>query len=488
MAGNTSRPSRRKILRGLALSPLFGVGGQQAAAMESPDLHIYAAQKAAELTQGQQIELGLLVPHGSGANVNPVIEAFWAATGVKVVPIETPVDDINVRLTLDALSGAGTYDLALPATFGLPDLVSAGAIIALSQYAERHEPQRFRDGILYPTGDSFDGEIYGFQTDGDAYVMFYHKDLLEDEAEQAAFADRFGYPLARPLTWSELDQQIAFFNRPDEGLSGGLLFRTPSYVTWEWWVRFHAKGYWPLSADLEPQIASDEGVLALEELIRVTEHLSPDTATLGLFENWERYSKGDVYCNIGWGGSQKYFNSKTSAMRGRMIFGPTPGGLVEDKLLLTPYFNWGWNYVVTSQSSHPELAYLFALFASSSEMSTLSVSQPDGFFDPFRPEHYEDARIRDTYSDAFLEVHSESMQNAIPDLYLAHQGEYFQVLSEWLNRSLRREVSPQDALRRVSDHWALTSVRTGLEKQKERWARLRQKYPEDVRNRLRDYG
>ena len=29
---------------------------------------------------------------------------------------------------------------------------------------------------------------------------------------------------------------------------------------------------------------------------------------LGLFENWERFSKGDIYCNIGWGGSQKYFN------------------------------------------------------------------------------------------------------------------------------------------------------------------------------------
>lgn len=82
----------------------------------------------------------------------------------------------------------------------------------------------------------------------------------------------------------------------------------PGYVAWEWWVRFHAKGLWPFSAQMEPQIASDAGVEALEEMIRATEHLCPETSQLGLFANWERYSRGDIYCNIGWGGSQKYLN------------------------------------------------------------------------------------------------------------------------------------------------------------------------------------
>ena len=478
--------TRRDVLIGLAASSSLAVNPTVAKAQSAMALHEYAAQKAVALAAGREINLELLMPDGSGANVNPIIAAFFQATGITVRPIETPVDDINLQLTLDTLTGEGTYDLALPATFGLPDLANSGAIIPLTEYGAKHEPLGFRDGILYPTGDNFDGVTYGFQTDGDAYLMFYHKDLLQNSDEQKRFSDTYGYDLQAPLTWEQLDQQIAFFNRPDDGLAGGLLFRTPNYVAWEWWVRFHAKGIWPMSKDLVPQITGEAGVTALEDLIRVTENLPAETAQLGLFENWERYAKGDIYCNIGWGGTQKHLNGPTSRMRNRMVFGNTPGGLVDGKLLQTPYFNWGWNYVVSSHSPEPEIAYLFALFASGSEMSTLSVQQQAGYFDPFRPEHYNDPLVQKIYSSEFLEVHAHSMQNAIPDLYLAHQGEYFLALSEWLVRALQGDVSPEIALNRVAESWNLISVRSGLERQKERWLQLRGKYPQPLRSQLRD--
>lgn len=479
-------PPRRTFLQGLCAALPAMSSASFARASESIAIHDYAVQQAVQLKGNRDISLDLLLPNGSGANVAPVVTAFTQATGIAIGMTETPVDDINLRLTLDALGGNSTYDLALPATFGIPDLVEADAIIPISAFARNHEPAGFRDDVLYQTGDTFDNEIYGFQTDGDAYVMFFHKDMLESETEQKRFEDAFGYPLAPPETWEQLDQQIKHFHRPDDDLGGGLLFRTPSYVAWEWWVRFHAKGVWPLSEDLVPQINGPEGVAALEELIAVTEYLCSETSTLGLFGNWERYGKGDVYCNIGWGGSQKYLNGPDSNMRGRMVYAPTPGGRIDGKLLQTPYFNWGWNYVVTSQSQEPELAYLFALFASSSQMSTLSVSQRDGYFDPFRPEHYNAPSIQKAYSTDFLAVHFHSMKNAIPDLYLAQQGQYFSALSEWLSRALHKEVSPQQALNRVADNWSLISVRTDFKKQQKRWQELRNKYPKGVSDLLRD--
>lgn len=144
------------------------------------------------------------------------------------------------------------------------------------------------------------------------------------------------------------------------------------------------------------------------------------------------------------GGSQKYLNGAASKMRGNMIYGPKPGGIVDGKLLVSPYFNWGWDYVVTSNSASPEIAYLFALFASTPEMSTLAVRQVDGFFDPFHPEHYEDEDIQAAYSPEFLKVHQQSLLNAIPDLYLKNQGGYFRVLGEWLHRALEKEASPKE--------------------------------------------
>nr|WP_281429842.1 extracellular solute-binding protein [Sulfitobacter faviae] len=233
---------------------------------------------------GSAKTLSVLLPEGSRANLEPVTKVFTERTGVEVDLQEVHVDQINAELMLNSVLGEARYDVALPATFGVADLVAAGAVHALDGFAARYEPPGFRDPMLYQEGDRFDGKTYGFQTDGDAYLMFYHRDMLRDPEEQARYADRFGYPLVQPETWEELDRQIRFFHAPEAGRYGGLLFRTPGYLAWEWWVRFHAKGYWPLSPDMTPQIADDPGVAALEELIAITDCLAPKLRAWGCLE------------------------------------------------------------------------------------------------------------------------------------------------------------------------------------------------------------
>jgi multiple sugar transport system substrate-binding protein len=480
--GRKAQLTRRQVIAKATAYSSAALLPDLALAATDQGLHLDVAHKAKALA-GHDARLTMLIPNGSGANVGPVIAIFKELSGVDVVSREVPVDEINTQLTLDGLGGEADYDLALPATFGIPDLVNNGTIRPLTEYAKQHEPTGFRDDILYSIGDTFDGEIYGFQTDGDAYVMFYNDLLLSDPDEQARYADRYGVELDVPRTWSELDRQMAFFHRPEKEQYGGALFRTPGYLAWEWWVRFHSYGVWPMSPDLEPQIASEAGVAALEDMIRSTEYLYPHARSAGLFENWVEYGKGNTYANIGWGGSQKYLNGPESKLRGNMRFGMTP--CMEEGIAL-PYFNWGWNYVVSATSTQPELAYLFALFASTSDISTLSVQQQGGFFDPFRPEHYGDPVIQKIYSPEFLKVHEQSMKNSIPDLYLAQQGEYFRVLTEWLDAAMNGRAAPEEALKRVATTWSVLNLRAGHEEQKTRWNALRSKYPVAARNTLRD--
>ncbi|MEO0370667.1 MAG: extracellular solute-binding protein [Pseudomonadota bacterium] len=455
-----------------------------ASADDNP-LYRTVARKARALADEGAV-LSILIPHGSEANIRPVIEKFGALSGVEVTSRNVLVDEINTQLMLDGLSGEADYDLALPATFGIPDLADAGVIQPLTAYAAKHEPPGFRDNVLYSIGDTFDDEIYGFQADGDTYVMFYNDLWMSDPSEQKAYGDAHGTALDIPRSWEELDRQMAFFHRPEEDRFGGALFRTPAYLAWEWWVRFHAKGVWPLSEDLEPQIACDEGVAALEDMIRATEFLYPQAQSAGLFENWEHYAKGNTYANIGWGGSQKYLNGPESKLAGNMRFGMTPCAGPSSGMGGMPYFNWGWNYVVSAASRQPELAYLFALFASTSEISTLSVQQPEGYFDPFRPEHYAEPVIQSTYSPEFLEVHGQSLRNSIPDLYLAQQGEYFRVLIEALDSAVNKGTPPEKALAWVETQWSVLNLRTGRQAQTQRWQALRAKYPADTRRTLRD--
>ncbi|MFK7875566.1 MAG: ABC transporter substrate-binding protein [Paracoccaceae bacterium] len=477
--------SRRRLMAMSGAFSLVGLTGRAAYGATDVPLHIEVAEKAKALATPGAI-LKMLIPQGSEANIRPVIEKFQDLSGVKLTTKSIAVDEMNAQLSLDGISGTANYDLALPATFGIPDLASAGVILPLTAYAKYHEPDGFRDDILYSTGDTFDAETYGFQADGDAYVMFYNKDWLEDPTEQARFADQHGHVLEIPRTWEELDRQMAYFHRPEEGRYGGALFRTPGYLAWEWWLRFHAKGIWPLSADLEPQIASDAGIEALEEMMRATQSLYPQARSAGLFENWKHYGAGNTFANIGWGGSQKYLNGPKSKIAGRMLYSLTPSGYVDGVHVNLPYFNWGWNYVVTTASTQPELAYLFALFASTSEISTLAVREQEGYFDPVRSEHYVDPVIQKIYSREFLDVHRKSMENAIPDLYLAQQSEYFQVLSKWLDAAVNGDTNPAEALQRVSTQWSLLNLRVGKASQTARWRELKTKYPQNAQKVFRD--
>ena len=482
-----SRRHFNRALLGIAAAPLLPLGkGYSGAvgAMELSTIHKDAVRTAKQLAAGRGIKLTILLPNGSSANVKPAADAFAAESGVTFDYVEAPVDDINTKMFLETRTTQSNYDLALPATFGIPDLVEAGALASLDEFAGKYEPNDYQKDSLYTIGDYYRGKLYGYQTDGDTYLMFYNKSMMEDPDEKKSFADKNGYPLAVPQTWEQLDAMLAHFHRPEEGRYGGSLFRTPTYLVWEWWTRFHAKGYFPLGDDLTPQINNDAGIAALEELIAASRFLSPGAVSNGLFENWADFAEGNKFCNIGWGGTQKYLNGDKSQVRANLLYSPSPGGMVNGRLLQTAYFNWGWNYTVSSSSKFKELAYLFALFACSPAISTLAVREQGGFFDPFRTNHYDDPEIRKTYTPEFLDAHRESMRNSIPDLYLSGQSQYFDALRTYLTEANDGRISAQTALDTTAKVWRRIHRKIGVKRQREQWQFLKASYPEPARSLL----
>ena len=361
-----------------------------------------------------------------------------------------PLGEINQKVLLEAVSRSGSFDLALPATFGVPDLAESGILVNLDKYAELHEPADFQKDVLYTIGDYYKGSLYGYETDGDTYLMFYNKPWLDNADEQKAFADKLGYPLKVPDTWEELDAMMAFFHRPEKNMFGGTLFRTQYFIAWEWWGRFHAKGFYPLADDLTPQINNEAGVAALEELIAASKYQYAGAKSNGLFENFEAYGQGTAFANIGWGGTQKYLNSDKSKLKGKLAFGLMPGGKVGGELLRAPYFNWGWNYVVSSVSREPEIGYLFSLYATSPAMSTIAVRDVDGYFDPFRGVHYEDQQIREVYTPEFLEVHKGLDAELHSGLLHEGAGRVFRRASRQPDRSGCRNEDRETSARRHS--------------------------------------
>lgn len=171
-------------------------------------------------------------------------------------------------------------------------------------------------------------------------------------------------------------------------------------------------------------------------------------------------------------------------MRGKLAFGDMPGGIVGGELLKTPYFNWGWNYVVNAAGRETEIAYLFSLYACSPVMSTIAVRDIDGYFDPTRGAHYNDVDIIAAYSKDFLDAHRASMGNSIPDLYLKGQGEYFDELRVAIAAADAGTKSPRRALDDCAATWERINRRMGARSQQVQWRFLKSNYPAAVRDRL----
>lgn len=479
--------SRRSVLSALGgYGVLLGAGNAAAGPTLPKDSHKQIAQVAQAGFGGRSHPLSVLYPQGAGANLRPVVQAFEGLTGIRVELIEVGIDMVDADLMLDAMLGEGRFDVALPATYALPDLIASGAILPLDVPAARYAQLAQQRQTLYDVGDHYSGQRYGFQTDGDSYLLFLNGDWLADPVLQNRYSDATGHPLAPPQTWEELDRQMAFFHDPEAQRFGGNLFRIPGYQTWEWWLRLHGKGIWPFASDMTAQVNAEPGVLALEEMIAASAWLDPSAYSQGVFGNADRFARGDVYCTLGWGGSQKRLNAPASAMRGRMVFSQPPGGLLNGQAQQAPYFNWGWSYVLSASSQCSDLGYLFSLFATTPAMSTLAVRQVKGFFDPFLPEHYEDVGIQRAYSKPFLREQRLGLQRAIPDLYLRGQTLYLQALGNNLDHALNGHATPQEALNHTAREWDLITTRIGRDEQAQSWAKLKQKYPPEFQSGLRD--
>jgi len=406
-----------------------------------------------------------MIPDGSQDSLATIAARWTKETGQPVELTIVPVDDINSRMTMDGLTDNLDFDFALPATFGISDLIVAGVVQPFDKLRDTLGMNAREEGSLYSIGDFVGEQRYGFQTDGDVYLMFYRADMLDDTALKASYRDLTNTPLTLPGNWEILDKQMEFFHKPSIGRFGGALFRIPGYLGWEFFARLYDEQGEILTDELEPLFDNDVAEQALENMRRATDFLHPATASAGLFENWSLYKAENIYANIGWGGSQKSFNRPDSPIRGKLRHATLPG-LSERGL---SYFNWGWSYVVPTTATQPELGYLFSRFAVSEQMSTQSVREIGGYFDPFQAIHYDDPEIISAYSKPFLDVHQAAMRLGRRNLVIPGHGAYMASLNRNLSRALNGSLTARQALRIIESEWELTTLEFGREDQIKRW-------------------
>jgi multiple sugar transport system substrate-binding protein len=143
---------------------------------------------------------------------------FTEKTGIEVSLEQAPYDSVVQKLTLDATTKQGTYDVAsLPYEF-LGAFAEQGWIapiddrIAAGAFGPGVDPE----GIipeLWTASSVWREKTYGMPSNSAVMMMFYRKDLFENADEQAAFKAKYGYDLAAPETWAQYRDAAEFFTR-----------------------------------------------------------------------------------------------------------------------------------------------------------------------------------------------------------------------------------------------------------------------------------
>ncbi len=366
-------------------------------------------------------------------------------------------------------------DLTVARTNEFPDLLDQALVEDLTPLLKQFgfqldgaPPQ----GYIRPRLQGFFGDkLVAIPADGDVIVMYLRRDLLEDPAEKAAFRQAYGRELAVPATWSDYDQLVSFFNRPEKGLygvaeqrerAGGWMFWLPRYLS-------QTAPYRKLFDDrLRPLIDSPAGIAATESYVRTVRHSPPDILNDGKDYSYtlSLFMQGKAFASVFTIAGAKLLNSAGSTVRGKFIAVPIPGNRVGDRIVRQNVPIYGNNLVVSSRGTQRKLAFLLSMWLTDPDNSLRTVGVKGGFTDPFRWNHLDDARIRDLYTADALAVFSKEWAIALPPgTGLPGDGDYLNALDQRLWEAASGKVSAAEAMKRTAQDWEKITQRRGREKQ-----------------------
>ena len=411
-------------------------------------------------------------------------------TGIEVKVVEVSTAEMFTKILQDYKSGAGAYDALNVIPAWMPDLVNAGALELLDpwvdKYGFREELQKiaptYRDNQMM-----VDGKIYGFPDDGDVFVMYFRKDIFEDQAVKDAFKAKTGKDLSVPTTWADFDMTGAALTEilKDRNIYGAGLFRQPPYTMFMFQERFRNEGGKFFDADtMKATINSDAGVKVLTDYMAENKWMPPGVEQWGFVENLAAFLQGQTAMTISWppygrwaagyGTDQEVLSwVPKSTIAGKVGYSMPPGG--------HPQLAAGFCLSVSSGSKNKEAAYLFIQWLNSESVSLERVKLPYALRDPFRDSHFTDPGYAALWPEAknYLKALRDGANNGLLDLSLLQTDKYEEVLRQMISKLWAGE-DPKAILDTAAGEWDAITDKIGVDKQKAvyaSWASKSGAYP-----------
>lgn len=430
-----------------------------------------------------------VIMHHSGQRnqIVPAMEEFNKLTGLNFKNAEVGLEgDIYTKAMNEAVVRSGSYDGFLTFVNWIGDMAEAGLIVDLTDWYATYDPELDHGPNAYvPPLDKFTtlykGRRYAVGADNDTFSMFYRKDMFNSPDEQKKFEDKYGRKMTIPRTWDDFDQLAEFFDRPDQGIRGTHLYAERYFAYTNWAARFISKGGIYFNANMDPMIASDVGVEALEKLAKlVKDHMWPDAVTGDWSVAYKRFPEGSVFSAWAWASLGKWAQDpKTSKIAGKVGYMPIPGSMVTGRLYHATPHVVGWSFSASRYGKSPEAAYLFFQWFTGPTKGAEFVSRI-GTLDPYRKSWFDLEVFKTAYGAEFLPVLLADAQNDFADISLRGANEYLDKLNVNLQAVFAGQKAPEQGLKDAAAEWQKTTDRLGRLGQIEAWTNERKNYPQPI--------
>ena len=229
-----------------------------------------------------------------------LVNEYEAETGVVVTVETTPWSDFQTKAFTEFNAKGQAYDMIVGDSQWLGAASEAGHYVDLTEFFNANKvgeimaPATVKYYAEYP-GNS--GKFWAIPAEGDAVGWSYRKDWFEDPVEMAAFAAKYGYPLAVPVDWKQLRDIAEFFHRPDQGRYGVAVYTDNSYDAMAMGFEnalfsFGAELGDPVSFKVDGIVNSDKAVAALDAYRELYGFTPPGWSKAFFVENNQAITEG----------------------------------------------------------------------------------------------------------------------------------------------------------------------------------------------------
>lgn len=424
------------------------------------------------LSEGSIGQLTAPFPEGAPA----IKDLFESESGIKLDIVGVPEAQGFTKAVQDISTNGGAYDIYSIEYNRLGDLVETGGVVNLDEYVATHKPE-WSAPNGYVGGEQgvkllneYRGSVYGVSLDGDFQTWIYRTDLFGDPAEKDAFKAKYGYDLAPPRTFKELDEIATFFHRPDDGLFGCTDLRNQGWGYTNWYQRYVTTGSpnrFLFTDDVKPLINSPEGIMATQEYVDSLSYHAPDAISWSWPEQYGNMAAGGAAMTCAFTNMPKFLDNianEGSKVTGNMGSFVPPGRVHGEDLISRSVLWFSLAAAVSKQSKSPEACYLFLQWLGGPQISSWMVANPAGYFDPWQNAQLDDALVQRTYHDYHVKTIRESIARAVPTINYPGATAFHNALDENLVAALTKEKTAEQAMADTEREWNRISRRIGEEK------------------------